>query len=211
MSITECLEVECEWCGMRLARKDNGWRFWLLLHRQRERRARFAVRELVWQQIGEKFQVGDQQVSVSSRVLNKAIQYASGSVVSPETASPGVLHPANSDNFAKIVNEFRKPLRGEYEVNCSSADLFKILVDMLDSAVGQAESSGHKHGNLHRLPRNWEALALLWLTRATQLAGIPGYDGREPLTVFENRANDDEDLGPGDEEIDELEELMKDE
>jgi hypothetical protein len=53
---------------------------------------------------------------------------------------------------------------------------------------------------------------LLWFTRATQLAGIPGYDGREPLTVFENPTIDDEGSVHGDEEddeIDELEQMMK--
>jgi hypothetical protein len=53
----------------------------------------------------------------------------------------------------------------------------------------------------------------LWFKRATQLVGIPGYDGREPLSVFENRTIEDEDLvqeEEEDEEIDELEQLMKD-
>jgi hypothetical protein len=52
----------------------------------------------------------------------------------------------------------------------------------------------------------------LWFKRATQLVGIPGYDGREPLSVFENPTVEDEDVqgDEEDEEIDELEQMMKD-
>jgi hypothetical protein len=127
----------------------------------------------------------------------------------PESTSPIVLHPAHSDNFAKVVNELYSQLRGAYKVTCTSTELFNGLLDKLDKAVGIVEHSGHESDNLSSLPRAWEALAFLWLTRATQLAGIPGYDGRKPLTVFENQASDDEDLTPDDDEIDELEEMMK--
>jgi hypothetical protein len=208
-SVAECLHIACGCCGARLARKDNGWRLWLLLHRQTEQRAVFSVRELVWQRIGKEFPVGTQQISVNSDVLHNALQHAARSIQPPESTSPIVLHPAHSDNFAKVVNELYSQLRGAYKVTCTSTELFNGLLDKLDKAVGIVEHSGHESDNLSSLPRAWEALAFLWLTRATQLAGIPGYDGRKPLTVFENQASDDEDLTPDDDEIDELEEMMK--
>lgn len=78
-------------------------------------------------------------------------------------------------------------------------------MDNLVRAVGVVECSGRELGNLESLPRAWEALVLLWLTRTTQLAGVPGYDGREPLTVF---GSDDADNDEGDEEMDELGDLV---
>ena len=209
-SIRECLLFECDRCGERLARDE--WRYWLLAHRQTVRRARFSVRELVWKRIAEEFPIGDQQVTVSSNVLCKALEYAAGSVMPPESTSPLALHPANSADFPEIISAFWSQLRGEYEVKCTSDEIFSGLLDKLDKAVGVAQGSGHELGNLQYLPRAWEGLVLLWFTRATQLAGIPGYDGREPLTVFETQRIEDEGSvheDEGDEEIDELEQMMK--
>ena len=210
-SIRECLLFKCDHCGERLARSGDAWRYWLLAHRQRMRRARFSVRELVWKRIADEFPIGDQPVSVHSSVLYKALQYAADSAMPPESTSPLALHPANSADFSGIVNAFWSQLRGDYQVRRTSAEIFSGLVDKLDRAVGRTQGSGHQLGNLQCLPHAWEALVLLWFTRATQLAGIPGYDGGEPLTVFENQTIDDEGSVHGDgddEEIDELEQLM---
>jgi hypothetical protein len=202
LSIGECLHVGCELCGERFARSGDEWRYWLLAHRQRLRRARFSVRELVWKRIAE-FPIGDHQASVSSAVLYKALQYAADSGVPPESASPYALHPANSTDFSEVVSAFFSQIRGDYEVKCTSAEVFSEFVDKLDRAVGRVQRSGHLLGNLQSLPRAWEGLVLLWLTRATQLAGIPGYDGREPLTVFESQTVEDEGSVHGDDEGDE--------
>lgn len=206
-SIRECLLFGCSHCGERLARSGDQWRYWLLAHRQTVRRARFSVRELVWKRVADEFPVGDQQVTVSSTVLYKALQYAADSVMPPESTSPVALHPANPADFPEIVSAFWSQLRGEYEVRCTSDEIFSGLLDKLDRAVGLAQSSGRDLSNLQYLPGAWEGLVLLWFTRATQLAGIPGYDGREPLTVFESQTIEDED--EEDEEIDELEQMMK--
>jgi len=212
LSIGECLHVGCELCRERFARSGDQWRYWLLAHRQRLRRARFSVRELVWKRVADEFPITDGPVSVSSAVLYKALQYAADSVVPPESASPYALHPAHSADFSEVVSAFFSQIRGDYEVKCTSAEIFSELVDKLDRAVGRVQSSGHLLGNLQSLPRAWEGLVLLWLTRATQLAGIPGYDGREPLTVFESQTVEDEGSVHGDdedEEIDELEQMMR--
>lgn len=211
-SIRECLLFECDHCGERLARSGDQWRYWLLAHRQSVRRARFSVRELVWKRIADEFPIGGQQVSVHSSVLYKALQYAADSVMPPESTSPVALHPANSADFPDIVSGFWSQLRGEFEVRCTSDEIFAGLLDKLDRAVGCAQSSESELGNLKYLPHAWEGLVLMWFTRATQLAGIPGYDGREPLTVFESQMIEDEGSvheDEEDEEIDELEQMMK--
>ncbi|GAB7324070.1 hypothetical protein MBLNU13_g07462t1 [Cladosporium sp. NU13] len=169
-SIRDCLLFACGHCFERLARRADNWRHWLLAHRQVLRCARFSVRELVWKQIAEEFPIGNQQVTVSSTVLYKALQYAADSVV-PQGG-------------------FWSQLQGEYEQRRTSAGILSGLEDKLDRAVGRALSSGH----------------------ATQLAGISGYDGREPPTVFENQTVVDEGSVNGneeDEQIDELEQMMK--
>jgi hypothetical protein len=145
-------------------------------------------------------------------VLYKALQHAADSIMTPESISPLALHPAHSTDFPEIVHSFWSSLQGEYEVNCTSAEILSELVDKLDKAIGRVQGSGHLQGNLQSLPRSWDALVFLWFKRATQLVGIPGYDGREPLSVFENPTIEDEDVqgDEEDEEIDELEQLMKD-
>lgn len=211
-SISECLLFACSHCRERLARRHDGWRYWLLAHRQRLRRARFSVRELVWKRIADEFPIGNRQVTVSSTVLYKALQHAADSIMTPETISPLALHPAHSADFPEIVHSFWSSLQGEYEVNRTSAEILSELVAKLDKAVGRVQSSGNLQGNLQSLPRSWDALVFLWFKRATQLVGIPGYDGREPLSVFENPTVEDEDVqgDEEDEEIDELEQMMKD-
>ena len=151
------------------------------------RRARFSVRELVWKRIADEFPIGGQQVSVHSSVLYKALQYAADSVMPPESTSPVTLHPANSADFPDIVSGFWSQLRGEFEVRCTSDEIFAGLLDKLDRAVGCAQSSESELGNLKHLPHAWEGLVLMWFTRATLLAVIPGYDGREPITVFDSQ------------------------
>lgn len=211
-SISDCLLFDCLECGERLARRHDGWRYWLLAHRQRLRRARFSVRELVWKRIADEFPIGNQQVTVSSAVLYKALQHAADSVMTPESTSPLALHPAHSADFPEVVSLFWSSLQGKYEVKRTSAEIYSEFVEKLDKAVGRAQNSGHLLGNLPSLPRSWKALVLLWFTRATQLVGIPGYDGREPLSVFESPTIEDGDVqgDEEDEEIDELEQLMKD-
>lgn len=211
-SIRDCLLFACGHCFERLARRGDNWRHWLLAHCQVLRCARFSVRELVWKQIAEEFPIGNQQVTVRSTVLYKALQYAADSLVPPGSASPLALHPTNPADLTEIVSDFWSQLQGEYEVRRTSAEMLSGLVDKLDRAVGRALSSGHVRGNLQFLPHAWEAIVLLWFTKATQLAGISGYDGREPPTVFENQTVVDEGSVYGneeDEEIDELEQMMK--
>ena len=206
LSIVQCIYIRCDFCGARIAGKDTNWHLTLLLQRQRELRGRFSVRELVWKQIADEFPIGNQQVNISSGALSSAVSYAARSVRLPDSATPIMLNPVKSDLIVQFSEELYDQLEVEYQVTCTSAEIFSQLVDQLDRKVGQYEGSIHELGNLHLLPRAWEAILLLWFTRATQLASVPGYDGEGPIEVYE----DAEDAVPDDEEIDELEMLMKD-
>lgn len=210
LSIAECIELECQHCGNRLAQRGKGWRLQLLLHRQRERRAHFSARELVWQRIGAEFPVGNQKVSVESAVLRRALQHALISTRSPESASPVALCMTSSADFVKILEGHRAQLLDHFVVDCASDSLLEGFLGQFDKAAGQVTRSGREVGNIQCLPPAWVAMVQLWLTRATQLAGIPGYDGRDPVAVSETQTGDNEDGDYGEADLDELEEMMRD-
>jgi hypothetical protein len=210
MSVSACLRLNCDICGERVMGHDDGWRLWLLLHRERKRRERFSARELMWQQLTDEVPIETHHVSVHPHVLYKALEHAVLSIVPPESASPLLLQMTRSEGMTEALNIFQRKLEGDTMISCSWITIINHLMCNLDEAVGQAGNTRHQYENLEDLPAGWEALASLCFARATLLVGIPGYSGEDPMEVLDWGFEEEEDVSGEDDELDELAGLMSD-